>query len=348
MDIVGSADAIQQRRMTNTRAASLVTDAVRALAEADFSGIADRLSNAGVAVRLPARGIMQITAPPVTAQRLSLLISVGIHGDETAPIDMLALLLNDLARTPHALMVDLMVVVGNPDAIAQGKRFIDADMNRMFRAERGNLASTVEAQRADTIMAAVAAFFAAPDARKWHFDLHTAIRPSRYPRFAIVPDVNSEHDRKKLVAWLGSAGIDAVILNRKLAGTFSACTATQFGANGCTVELGRMGALGANDLSQFAATQAALEALLRSGATEPLGINPPQVFSVAQEIIKHSEAFTMAVDRTTENFTAIAPGAEIARDGDIVYRVGDATEYVVFPNPDVRAGQRAGLMVVRC
>jgi succinylglutamate desuccinylase len=48
-----------------------------------------------------------------------------------------------------------------------------------------------------------------------------------------------------------------------------------------------------------------------------------------------------------ENFSALTPGSVIAEDGDMVYRVGDETEYVVFPNPDVRPGLRAGLMVVK-
>jgi succinylglutamate desuccinylase len=322
-------------------------DAVRALAEADFSGVAERFSRAGFDVRLPARGILQINAPIASTERLSLLLSVGVHGDETAPIEMLAVLLDKLAQMPQALAVDLMVVVGNLDAIAQGKRFIDADMNRMFRAERGDLANAVEAPRADEIMRAVEAFFIASSGRRWHLDLHTAIRPSLYPTFAVVPDVIGDEARDALAAWLGGAGIDAVIFNRKLAGTFSAWTALQFGASGSTVELGQIGALGANDLSQFAATEAALDALLRSGQPRPHAHKSAHVFVVAQEIIKHSDAFTMAFDKSTKNFTAMAPGAEIARDGEIVYRVGDDTEYVVFPNPTVRPGLRAGLMVVR-
>ena len=52
-----------------------------------------------------------------------------------------------------------MLCVGNIDAIAAGKRFIDADLNRMFRAERGALAGTAEAARADEMIAATAAFF---------------------------------------------------------------------------------------------------------------------------------------------------------------------------------------------
>ena len=39
-------------------------------------------------------------------------------------------------------------------------------------------------------------------------------------------------------------------------------------------------------------------------------------------------------------------GSIIATDEKQVYRTGTATEYILFPNPDVRIGQRAGLMVI--
>ena len=55
----------------------------------------------------------------------------------------------------------------------------------------------------------------------------------------------------------------------------------------------------------------------------------------------------MVLDRSTQNFTPMQPDSVIAVDGDTVYRVGDVTEYVVFPNPDVALGLRAGLMVIR-
>lgn len=321
--------------------------AVRALAEADFTEVADSFSNAGFSVRLPVRGILQMTSPGQSQKRLSLLISVGIHGDETAPIDMLAVLLAGLAQVPHRLGVDLMVVVGNPDAVAQGRRYLDADLNRLFRADRGDLQSAAEAERADGIMRATAMFFATSTAKKWHLDLHTAIRASLYPTFAVVPDAIAAADKNALIAWLGGAGIGAIILNRKPAGTFSAYTAAQFGATSCTAELGQVGTLGQNDLSLFSATQVALDALLRTGHTQPARPNPPDVFTVAQEIIKYSDAFKMGFDGAAKNFTAMAPDDLIAEDGDVVYRVGDVVEYVVFPNPNVRVGQRAGLTVVR-
>ena len=324
---------------------SIVTQAARALAAADVAPFADGFANAGFVVRVPARGVLQLSSPGRLLRRARLLLSVGVHGDETAPIELLASVLDDLARTPHALALDLMIAIGNPAAIAQGKRYLDADLNRMFCASRGDVQTAAEALRADELMRASATFFAAADADKWHLDLHTAIRPSHYPTFAVVPDATAGTRRQCLLGWLGSAGIGAAILNNRPAGTFSAYTAQTFGAAGATVELGQVGALGENDLGRFADMRDALDGFIRSGKA-PAGERMPKTFSVAQEVLKHSDEFRMTCDRSTWNFTPMQPGALIAEDGETAYRVGEATEYIVFPNPDVRAGLRAGLMVV--
>ncbi|HEX8956030.1 MAG TPA: succinylglutamate desuccinylase [Burkholderiaceae bacterium] len=318
-----------------------------ALAEADFSDIADRFANAGFTVRLPAKGIMQVVSAAPDARRMRLLLSVGLHGDETAPIEVLAQLLERLSHEPHELQLDLMVAVGNIAAIAQGKRFIDADLNRLFTNERGELQGAAEAERADMLMRATAAFFQGEGGEKWHLDLHTAIRKSAYPTFAIVPDVIAARGKQALAAWLGGAGIGAIILNSQLAPTYSAYTATRFSAVACTAELGQIGVLGRNDLSQFEVTAAALDTMLRTGSTMAFRKVAPHIFRVAQELLKRSEDFRLNFDGKTENFTAFEPGTVVAQDSEGEYRVGAAVEHVVFPNAGVRVGQRAGLMVVR-
>ncbi|MVW64353.1 succinylglutamate desuccinylase [Massilia sp. NEAU-DD11] len=318
---------------------------IRALAEGDFGEVAARFAQAGFTVGLPAKGVLTVKAATPSAERAAVLLSVGVHGDETGPIEMAAYAIEALSRTPSALAVDLMLCVGNIDAIAAGKRFIDADLNRMFRDQRGDLAGTFEAGRADTLIAATAAFFDGSGPRRWHLDLHTAIRGSRYPRFAIVPELIADGPRRALIAWLGLGGIEAVIMNPASAGTYSYWTAERHGAAGTTVELGRIGTLGQNDLSQFAAMASALHGLLRGQAQA--GGNQPIVFNTAQSITKLSDAFTMSFGRDTENFTPLKKGDVIARDGDTVYTVQHDEECVVFPNPDVRVGLRAGIMVVR-
>jgi succinylglutamate desuccinylase len=320
-------------------------EAVRALARADFGEVAARFRAAGFTVGLPAKGILTVKAARPDAARASVLLSVGIHGDETGPIEMVAHAIEALSRVPHELATDLMLCVGSIDAIAVGKRFIDADLNRMFRLQRGDLAGTFEAGRADDIIGATRAFFDGAGPRRWHLDLHTAIRASRYPKFAIVPQLIAPEARTALIGWLGLAGIEAVIMNPASAGTYSYWTAEQHGAAASTVELGRIGTLGQNDLTQFLAAAAAIDGLLRGASQD--GGKAPLVFDTAQSITKLSTDFRMSFGRETENFTPLQKGEVIATDGDTVYTVKHDEEYVVFPNPDVRVGLRAGIMVVR-
>jgi len=325
---------------------SALPEAVRALAEADFASVAQRFERAGFAVAQPASGVLTVKAATPDAGRPSVLVSVGVHGDETGPIEMVAWLVEALSRTPEALAVDLMLCVGNIDAIRLAKRFVDADLNRMFRAERGALAGTFEAGRADVLIDVTRAFFEGSGPQRWHLDLHTAIRPSHYPMFAIVPELIADRARESLIAWMGEAGIQAIIMNPASAGTYSYFTSEHLGAAGTTVELGRVGTLGQNDLSQFADAARALERLLRG---QPAGEAKaaPHVFATARSIMKLSDAFSMRVGRETWNFTPMKRGEVIALDGDTVYTVEHDEELVVFPNPDVRVGLRAGIMVVR-
>ena len=327
-----------------TAVAGTLPAPVRALAEADFSAVARSFGNAGFTVAEPADGILTIRRPG--SMRPAVLLSVGVHGDETGPIELTAYLLDALAREPDKLAVDLMVCVGNIGAIRAGKRFIDADLNRMFRVERGTLAGTAEATRADAMIAATKEFFADAGPQRWHLDLHTAIRPSVYPTFAIVADLIEPGAKQALIGWMGEAGIGAIIMNPESVGTYSFYSAEHHGAAGTTVELGRIGTLGQNDLAQFAQASRALDRLLR-GAPVPADVTMPRVYKVARNIIKLSDGFTMAFGKDTQNFTSLKRGDEIARDGDTVYTVQHDEELVVFPNPDVRIGLRAGLMVTR-
>jgi succinylglutamate desuccinylase len=309
-------------------------------ARGEFSSLVTAFSQAGFAVQQPLPGVLQICGSG-TAERMRLLISVGVHGDETAPIEIMALLLDELSKTPQSLAVDLMVVVGNIDAIKEAKRFVDVDLNRLFTPNRTNFNDAQEARRADQLMAVAAQFFSGHD-HKWHLDLHTAIRASYYSTFAIVPGTYND----SFVHWLGTAGIEAVVLNPDASVTFSSYTCQHLGAVSCTAELGRIGELGKNDLSQFAKTTEALSGLLAGAANASIH-QKPLVFRVSQELIKRSDAFQLTFDGSTQNFTQFAPHTVIATDGDTSYSVGDEIEYVLFPNPNVRIGLRAGLMVVK-
>lgn len=323
-----------------------LSSSIQALASSNFNHLLNHFTNAGFAANASVPGILQLVHAAAALPRPRLLLSVGVHGDETAPIEIVAHALDALVAEPDALTVDLMLVVGNLEAIAQRKRFIDIDLNRLFRKNSTDLPSSRETARAAEIMHAAADFFVDAPAERWHLDLHTAIRASHYPAFAVVPAAVAGMRRNVLLDWLGRAGIGAAILSPTSAGTFSAYTAVEFGATSATVELGQVGELGTNNIGRFVAAYDALVGLMRTGKVSA-GPAQPQLFRVTQELIKHSEAFRMAFGRDTPNFTPLQPGELIAQDGEVVYRVGTQTEYVVFPNPDVRIGLRAGVMVIR-
>ncbi|MDR5756728.1 succinylglutamate desuccinylase [Caballeronia sp. LZ035] len=276
----------------------------------------------------------------------SVLASAGIHGDETAPIEMLTRLVADIASGRAPLAARLLVILGNIGAMRAGERYADDDLNRLFSGRHAQFESSREAPRAVELEQAALAFFADAAHDKWHIDMHTAIRASVFEQFALLPYTGAPPARA-MFDWLRDARLQAVLLHREKGPTFTQFTAQHAGALACTLELGKVRPFGQNDLTRFAAADAALRRLLAGApAAETAGEAPLRVFTVVAQIDKRSEHFVLNVAGDVPNFTAFAAGTELARDGDYRYQVSHDEERIVFPNPKVKPGLRAGLMVV--
>ncbi|WP_244813730.1 succinylglutamate desuccinylase [Caballeronia sp. Lep1P3] len=273
----------------------------------------------------------------------SVLVSAGIHGDETAPIEMLSRLVADIASGAAPLAARMLVILGNIGAMRAGVRYIDDDLNRLFSGRHGHLPSSAEAPRAAELETLATRFFDGIAHGKWHIDMHTAIRASVFEQFALLPFTGAPLSRA-MFDWLRDARLSAVLLHREKGSTFTHFTAERCGALACTLELGKVRPFGENDLARFAASDAALRRLIAGDA--PAEHAALRVFTVVAQIDKKSDAFTLNVAGDVPNFTPFAAGAELARDGDYVYRVTHEEERIVFPNPKVKPGLRAGLMVV--
>jgi succinylglutamate desuccinylase len=291
-------------------------------------------------------GILQLEPAAASAAR-SVLASAGVHGDETAPIELLSMLVRDIAQGRAALACRLLVILGNVDAMRAGRRYLDDDLNRLFSGRHAQVPHSHEAPRAAALENAATQFFAgassAPGAR-WHVDMHTAIRASVFEQFALLPHTGAPLSRA-MFEWLRDATISAVLLHTTKGTTYSHFTAQACGAEACTLELGKVQPFGQNDLARFAGADKALRHLL-AGVEGDTGAALPRVFTVIDQITKQSDAFELLVAADVPNFTPFEQDTLLARDGDYRYTVRHAQERIVFPNPKVKPGLRAGLLVV--
>lgn len=275
------------------------------------------------------------------------LLSAGVHGNETAPIELLEQLVDDLLNGRLKLNVKLMLMLGNPEAMRNGERYNDIDLNRLFSQHHQNYPACAETLRAKQLEALTTQFFESAKGRKLHFDLHTAIRESHHVRFAVLPYHENAKYSRQMCEWLSTAEVEAIVLNQAPSATFSYYSSEHCGADSCTLELGKAKPFGQNNLSQFAGINNGLRQLVSQGLPQSSPTNVKlKVYQVSQQLTKLSEAFEMNFSDDVKNFTAFEQGEVLAVDGDTTYRVQQPTEWVLFPNPKVRPGLRAGLMLV--
>jgi succinylglutamate desuccinylase len=297
-------------------------------------------------------GVLQLEPAGVPAMQhaangRSVLASAGVHGDETAPVELLSLLVRDIAEGRAALTCRLLVILGNVEAMRSACRYVDDDLNRLFSGRHAQVAQSQEAPRAAALERVAVEFFnGASDEPgvRWHIDMHTAIRASAFEQFALLPHTGAPLSRA-MFEWLGEARISAVLLHTTKGNTYSHFTAEMCGAEACTLELGKVRPFGQNDLARFAGADQGLRHLL-AGTQSDAPPKLPRVFTVIGQITKQSDAFELLVAADVPNFTPFPQDTLLARDGDYRYKVSHPEERIVFPNPTVKPGLRAGLLVV--
>lgn len=295
---------------------------------------------------LLAPGVWQVT--PASPPQVELVISCGIHGNETAPIELVDRLVDAIRQGRLASRARLLFVVGNLQAMRAGKRYLQEDMNRLFCGKHTNVGDCDEARRVAELENAVTRFFseAAQGVPRWHFDLHTAIRGSYYEKFAIYPHTDGRPHSLEAISLLGDCDVHTLLLHTAPSPTFSYFTSHRFVAQAFTLELGKARPFGQNGVVDVSALEHVLQKLIGDGSYTGATFQADDyhVFHATRDIIRTSETFKLNVAADILNFTPLEAGYVVAEDGGEQMQV-QAGEHIIFPNPEVKIGLRAGILV---
>lgn len=287
---------------------------------------------------------------PTQSSATSLVLSVGVHGNETGPIELVNQLVTNILEGAVTLSVRLLVLIGNPVAANSAKRFCDVNLNRLFSGAWQKFEG-FEAKRAQRLEQAVSDFYSnvenKADQVKLHYDLHTAIRGSVYEKFAVYPYVENGVYNQEQLAFLAASGIDAVLLSHQPTTTFSYYSFAVHDAHAFTVELGKVYPFGENDLSRFADLKDSLTLLLEKGVLAQSSLSSLCAFSVLDSLVKDDDSYELSIADDVKNFTSFEAGYRIALSNKSDYYIKQTGDAIVFPNTNLPVGQRAGL-IVRC
>ena len=303
----------------------------------------------GASVQVMDEGVIRFEPQDGVKHTFDVVISCGIHGNETAPVELVEQLIEQICAGAVKVRARVLFIFGNVAALRLGRRFVEEDMNRLF-GRTPDVDDGVEKRRAAMLEMHVMRFFQAGGANRprFHYDLHTAIHGSLIEKFAIYPlPKPGKTFLTTEIARLSLAGVDTVLLQSTKSSTFSFFSSWQCDAVAFTIELGSARPYGQNqgiDLSKMAAY---LQGLVQGELPTPeLVPEHVQIFRVSREIPKKSHDFQFAIDGKTDNFTPLPVGMVLAVDQGEQFVITEVEARIIFPNPDVPPGQRAGLIIV--
>ncbi|MFD2231529.1 succinylglutamate desuccinylase [Alkalimarinus sediminis] len=305
----------------------------------------------GTTVIMHELGVLEFV--PVTSSNsikpIKLILSAGIHGNETAPIEFCNQLINEAIDGLYSVKVPTLFIFGHPQAMVAGERFIEHNLNRLFCGTHASATycDSIEGKRAALIEHHVKLFVKQGGEHLVnHYDLHTAIRSSVFERFAIYPYIAGRTTNPTQLQFLAFSDIEAFLFQTAPATTFSSHTAENYAAESFTVELGKVRPFGQNPDFKYRAITDNLRLRLKGRWPQPRRAeHRVQCFIATHEIINTGKDFVLHIPEDVSNFREYPKGSLIWEDNERSYRVKDQVEYIVFPNSKVGVGQRAGIML---
>ncbi len=302
----------------------------------------ERIHN--LTVKLLDVGVLLIEPDEPTS--IDIVLSSGIHGNETAPIEICDELVSKILKGELSVHNRLLIIIGNPPAMNLSVRFVDENLNRLFCGKHAGKEHP-EAVRASNLERYVSGFYTEHKER-FHFDLHTAIRESKYEKFAIYPYQDGGEYNKEAINFLKDSGINTILLANQPAGTFAYYTSHEFSANSFTVELGKVKPFGENNMLSFSKIIQSLSALISNTYETDTSFNNEafNLFQVVDEVMRTSATnFFLHIDKNISNFSTFPLGFQLTTDDNGGYQISSKDHAIVFPNADVPVGNRVALIV---
>ncbi len=297
--------------------------------------------------RGPLAGRGHFTAAADGAVAPATILSAGVHGNETAPIELLLQLTHDLSQGRQPLTQALLIVFGNLPAIRAARRYLHNDLNRLFGGRHLAVTPGNESRRAFALEQAVQAFIAPP---------------IRRGRSTVVISICTPPFADRCIASLRCSRPTPGFFARFL----SAAAGQRDGRRRAPYRSGRHlhpfhlrkvrrakrhpGA-GESDAVRRQRSQPVRRrrrgdpGWIADAPLPPRDKAPVDYFLVEESIIKREGEFTLNLAADVENFTALPAGYEIARQAEKRWVVQARAPYILFPNAGVATGQRAGLLL---
>lgn len=275
-----------------------------------------------------------------------IILSCGIHGDETGPIRLLQSIQNQLDHSTLNPVRPLLLIYGNLDAIELNKRYIQQNMNRLFSHDLE--VTDAESNRAYQLIQACSRFADTVKTVACHLDLHSTIKPSLHDQFALQP-ATAQPYRYHWSNFFQNAHISAWVHQAHSADTFSQYSHTQFQCDSFTLECGSNAHSKKTSLASLEATIGKLisstDVTAHNITRIPPTMHPHLIhYDVVHAITKSSTDFDFLIDEHEANFSTHPAGTPIYRNNNTDFIT---QEYVatLFLNKGVEVGQRAGLLL---
>lgn len=303
----------------------------------------------GTQVTVLCEGII-IFEPPSMGTK-DIILSSGVHGNETAPIEICDDLVTGILKEEILIEHRVLFIFANLAAMDIGERFVEENMNRLFpkvylEGKGLEVPERYRAKQCDDAVEYFLTFDQKETRERLHLDLHTAIRASKHNTFAVYPYLDDAPHSESILSLMADCGVNTILLSSSAATTFSYNSWSRFNVHALTVELGKVRPFGENDMSQFAAAKSTLEKLICGTYTpREFKLSDFEIFEVNQVVIKRDPDFRLHFSESTPNFTSFAIGDVVASgsSGETIIEVEG--EAIVFPNAGVKIGERAMLTV---